>query len=212
MRLQSKQSEERYSSTTRVSNEPRVVVLPNVLDFVASDFLSLIDFNSSDVCCSSRIGSRGIGSFNFKGTALNSAKVSGMNSSMLRARGSNSSPAAYWTVFRGERKDEFGLNIDHIIPIKNDCGEGIFDSDPEVGKENAWSLNAGVNREAQENHDCCEGNVCPCGVIAISERGVEHSGTENVTKHRVNERASRAKDLRVTTTLMESSIGVIAHE
>jgi len=105
-----------------------------MFDALATEFSPLINSYASDMSSGSRIGFGGVSGLDLKGSALHSAKVSGMNSSMLRARGSNSSPAAYWTVFRGERKDEFGLNIDHIIPIKNDCGEGIFDSDPEVVK------------------------------------------------------------------------------
>jgi len=212
VKLKSKQSEERYASTGTVSNEPRVMVFPNVLDVLASDFLSFIDFNSSDMGSSTRIRARGISSFNFKGTALHATKVSGMNSSMLRSRGSYGSPATDGTMPRGDSKHEFSLEIDHIAPIKDDGRKGIFDSDSKVGKEDAGSLNVGVDREAQEDHDCCKGNICACGVIAFGERGVEHSSTKNITKYGVNNSTSCAKDLCVAADLLESSIGVIAHE
>ena len=212
MKLKNKQSEERYASTGTVSNEPRVMVFPNVLDFLASDFLSLINSYASDMSSGSRIGFGGVSGLDLKGTSLHSAKVSGMNSSMLRSRGSYSSPATDGTMFRGDGKYEFRLEIDHIVPIKDDSRKGIFDSDSKVGKEDAGSLNAGVDREAQENHDCCKGNICPCGVIAIGECCVEHAGTEDVTKNCVDECASSAKDLGVTAILKKSSIGVIAHE
>ena len=212
MKLKSKQSEERYASTGTVSNEPRVMVFPNVLDVLASDFLSFIDFNSSDMSSSTRIRARGISSFNFKGTALHSTKVSGMDSSMLRSRGSYGSPATDGTMLRGDGKCEFGLEIDHIAPIKDDGRKGIFDSDSKVGKEDAGSLNVGVDREAQEDHDCCKGNICACGVIAFGERGVEHSSTKNITKYGVNNSTSCAKDLCVAADLLESSIRVVAHE
>lgn len=212
MKLKSKQSEERCASTGTVSNEPRVMVFPNVLDVLASDFLSFIDFNSSDMGSSTRIRARGVRGFDFEGAALHSTKVTGMDSSMLRSRGSYSSPATDWAMLRIDSKDELSLKIIHIAPIKNDGGEGILDSDSEISKENAWSLKTSENREAQKNHYCGESKIGACGVIAICKCGVEHASTEDVTEHGVNNSTSSAEDFRVTAVLKKSSIGVIAHE
>lgn len=212
MKLKSKQTNESCESTHRERDESRVMTLPSVFDALATEFSPLINSYASDMSSGSRIGFGGVSGLDLKGSALWSAKVAGMDSSVLRSRRSHSRPATDWAVFRVDSKDELGLKVLNVVPIKNNCGEGILDADSKIGKEDAWSLNTSVNSEAQENHDCCEGNVCPCGVIAIGECCVEHAGAEDVTKNCVDECASSAKDLGVTAILKKSSIGVIAHE
>ena len=212
MKLKDKKSQHGGRSAYAISDEAGIVAMPNMFDSFAGVFSPLIDSQLRNMSSRAGVRARGVSSFDFKGAALLATKVSGMNSSMLRSRGSYSSPATDGTMFRGDGKYEFRLEIDHIVPIKDDSRKGIFDSDSKVGKEDDGSLNAGVDREAQENHDCCEGNICPCGVIAIGECCVEHAGAEDVTKNCVDECASSAKDLGVTAILKKSSIGVIAHE
>lgn len=212
MTLKSNQGKESYASKDTVRSEFRVVIFPHMLNLFSRNRLSLFDPNSSDMRCSSRVRARGISSLNFKRTALYSAKVSGMNSSMLRTGGSDGSPTSYGTVPRREGEHKFSLKIDYISPVKDDGRKGILDSNSKIGKENAGSLDVDVDRETQEDHNCREGDIFACGVITISEHGVEHSGTEDVAEHGVGERASRAKNLCVAATLIESSIRAITHE
>jgi len=212
MKLKSKETQKSRKSGYGVCDERGVVTFPIMLDALASNFGSVSNSDPRNMSSSSRIGFGGVRGFDFEGAALHSTKVTGMDSSMLRSRGSYSSPATDWAMLRIDSKDELSLKIIHIAPIKNDGGEGILDSDSEISKENAWSLNTSENREAQKNHYCGESKIGACGVIAICKCGVEHASTEDVTEHGVNNSTSSAEDFRVTTVLKKSSIGVIAHE
>lgn len=212
MKLKSKETQKSRKSGYGVRDERGVVTFPIMLDALASNFGSVINSDPRNMSSSSRIGFGGVRGFDFEGAALHSTKVTGMDSSMLRSRGTNGSPASDRAMLRIDSKNELSLKIIHIAPIKNDGGEGILDSDSEISKENAWSLNTSENREAQENHYCGESNIGASGVIAICKCGVEHASTEDVTEHGVNHSSSSAEDFRVTTVLKKSSIGVLAHE
>ena len=212
MKLKGKETQKRRKSSYGVRDERDVVTFPLMLDNLASNFCSVINSDPRNMSSSSRIGFGGVCSFDCEGTALHFPKVTGMDSSMLRSRGSYSSPATDRTMLRIDSENELRLEIIHIAPIKNDGGEGILDSDSEISKENAWSLNTSENREAQKSYDCGESNIGANGVITIYKCGVEHASTEDVTEHGVNNSSSSAEDFRVTTVLKKSSIGVIAHE
>lgn len=212
MKLKSKETQESRKSGYGVRDERGAVTFPIKLDSLASNLSSVINSDPRNMSSSSRIGFGGVRGFDFEGAALHSTKVTGMDSSMLRSRGSYSSPATDRSMLRIDSKNELSLKIIHIAPIKNDGGEGILDSDSEISKENAWSLNTSENREAQKSHDCGESDIGASGVIAICKCGVEHACTEDVTEYGVNNSSSSAEDFRVATVLKKSSIGVIAHE
>jgi len=212
MKLKSKETQKSRKSGYGVRDERGVMTFPIMLDALASNFGSVINSDPRNVGSSSRIGFRGVRGFDFKRSARHSTKVTGMDSSMLRSARTSCGPTADRAMLRIDSKNELSLKIIHIAPIKNDGGEGILDSDSEISKENAWSLNTSENREAQENHYCGESNIGASGVIAICKCGVEHASTEDVTEHGVNNSSSSAEDFRITTVLKKSSIGVFAHE
>lgn len=188
------------------------MVLPNMLDTRAIVFSSLI--NSKLGYMSSRTGvrARRVSSFDFKGAALRAAKVAGMNSSMLRTGRSSSGPTANLAMFRGDGENEFSFKVNHIRPIQDDSGEGILDSDSNIGKENARPLDVSKDGEGQKRHESDKCDVCAAGIVTALESGVEHASTEYITHDCVNAGSASAKDFRVATRLMESSIGVITHE
>ena len=131
---------------------------------------------------------------------------------MLRARGSSSSPTANLAMFRGDCENEFSLKINHISPIQDDSREGILDSDSNIGKENAWSLDVSKDGEGQKRHESYESDICTAGIVTTFEGGVEHASTEYVSKNCVDAGPASAKDLGISAIFKKSSIGVIAHE
>ena len=212
MKLKDKKSNESQNSASAICDEARVVGLPKVFDAFATVFSPFIDSNSRYMSSRAGIGTGRVSRFDFKGASLHSAKVSGMNTSMLRAGRPSSSPATDLAMFGSNGENELCIKIDHIRPIQNDCGEGILDSNSNVGKENAWSLNVSEDREGQECHESDKGDVCAAGIVSTFKNGIEHSGAKNVSESCVYASTASAKDLGIATTLKQSSIGVIAHE
>ncbi|MEY3089598.1 MAG: hypothetical protein RLZZ208_866 [Actinomycetota bacterium] len=212
MKLKDKKSQQSGRSAYAISDEAGIVAMPNMFDSFAGVFSPLIDSQLRNMSSRAGVRARGVSSFDFKGAALLATKVSGMNSSMLRARGSSSSPTANLAMFRGDCENEFSLKINHISPIQDDSREGILDSDSNIGKENAWSLDVSKDGEGQKRHESYESDICTAGIVTTFEGGVEHASTEYVTHDGVNAGSASAKNFRVATRLMESSIGVITHE
>ena len=212
MKLKDKKSQQSGRSAYAISDEAGIVAMPNMLDTRAIVFSSLIDSKLGYMSSRTGVRARGVSSFDFKGAALRAAKVSGMNSSMLRARGSSSGPTANLAMFRGDGENEFSLKINHISPIQDDGGEGILDSDSNIGKENARPLDVSKDGEGQKRHESDKCDVCAAGIATALESGVEHASTEYVTHDCVNAGSASAKDLRISAIFKESSIGVIAHE
>jgi len=135
-----------------------------------------------------------------------------MDTSMLRTGRPSSSPATDLAMFGSNGENEFGLKVNDIVPIQDNCGEGILDSNSNIGKENAWSLNVSEDREYQERHESDKGDIRAAGIVSTFKSGVQHSDAKNVSESCVDASAASAKDLGIATTLKQSSIGVIAHE
>ena len=212
MKLKNKKSYESDYSASEVCDEARVVRLPKMFDTFATVFSPLIDSNSSYMSGRAGIGAGRVSRFDFKRTTLHSAKVSRMDTSMLRAGRPSSSPATNLAMFGSNSENEFSFKVNDIVPIQNNCGEGILDSNSNIGKENAWSLNVSEDREGQERHESDKGDVRAAGIVSTFKSGVEHSDAKDVSESCVNASAASAKDLGIATTLKQSSIGVIAHE
>lgn len=212
MKLKDKKSQQSGRSAYAISDEAGIVAMPNMFDSFAGVFSPLIDSQLRNMSSRAGVRARGVSSFDFKGAALLATKVSGMNSSMLRTGRSSSRPTANLAVFRGDGENEFSLKINHIRPIQDDSREGILDSDSNIGKENARSLDVSKDREGQKRHEGDKCDVCAAGIVTALEGGVEHASTEYVTHDGVNAGSASAKNFRVATRLMESSIGVITHE
>lgn len=212
MKLQNKKSYESNYSASAVCDEARVVSLPKMFDTFATVFSPLIDPDSSYMSGRAGIRTGRVSRFDFKRTALHSAKVSGMDTSMLRAGRPSSSPATDLAMFGSNSENKFSLKVNYIDPIQDNCGEGILDSDSNIGKENARPLDVCKDGEGQKRHESDKCDVCAAGIVTALEGGVEHASTEYVTHDCVNAGSASAKNFRVATRLMESSIGVITHE
>jgi len=212
VKLQNKKSYESDYSASAVCDEARVVRLPKMFDTFATVFSPLIDSKSRYMSSRAGIGTGRVSRFDFKRTALHSAKVSRMDTSMLRAGRPSSSPATDLAIFGSNSENEFSLKVNDIVPIQDNCGEGILDSNSNIGKENAWSLNVSENRECQERHESNKGDIRAAGIVSTFKSGVQHSDAKDVSESCVDASAASAKDLGIATTLKQSSIGVIAHE
>ena len=212
MKLKDKKCNQSEESASTICDEARVVGLPKMFDTFVPVFSPLIDSNSRYMSSRAGIGTGRVSRFDFKRTALHSAKVSGMNSSMLRAGRPSSSPATDLAMFGSNGENEFSLKVNDIVPIQNNCGEGILDSNSNIGKENAWSLNVSEDRESQERHESDKGDIRVAGIVSTFKSGVEHSDAKDVSESCVDSSAASTKYLGIATTLKQSSIGVIAHE
>ena len=212
MKLKDKKSQQSGRSAYAISDEAGIVAMPNMFDSFAGVFSPLIDSQLRNMSSRAGVRARGVSSFDFKGAALLATKVSGMNSSMLRARGSSSSPTANLAMFRGDCENEFSLKINHISPIQDDSREGILDSDSNIGKENAWSLDVSKDGEGQKRHESYESDIGTAGIVTTFESCVEHASAKYVSKNCVDAGPASAKDLGISAIFKKSSIGVIAHE
>ena len=173
---------------------------------------ALLHIKASNLSRRSRIRSRRVSSFNSTTLLMKSFKLAGMNSSMLRSRGSSSSPAFNDSKVTFYVENKFSINITNLYPIKDLGGEGVSNCQAKVGKDQSRSLNSKVYRGSNQENKSTEGEVFSAAVLGFQESCNQHPKTEEISQTAVNSRALGAKNNRISTDVNQIAEWRVSHE
>jgi len=173
---------------------------------------ALLHIKASNLSRRSRIRSRRVSSFNSTTLLMKSFKLAGMNSSVLRSRGSSSSPAFNDSKVTFYVENKFSINITNLYPIKDLGGEGVSNCQAKVGKDQSRSLNSKVDRGSNQENKSTEGEVFSAAVLGFQESSNQHPKTEEISQTTVNSRALGTKDDRISTDVNQIAEWRVSHE
>lgn len=172
----------------------------------------LLHIEASNLSRGSRIRSRRVSSFYSASLLMKSSKFTGMNSAVLRSRGSSSSPAfddSKWALYV---ENKFGIDITYLVPI-NGCGsEGISNSQAKIGKDQSRSLNSKVDRDSNQEDESAEGEIFSSAVLGFQKRGGQHPKAEEISQTAIDSRALSTKDNRIASGVNQSAEFGVSHE
>ena len=173
---------------------------------------ALLDVAARNLSRRSRIRSRRVSSFNSTTLLMKSFKLAGMNSSVLRSRGSSSSPAFNDSKVTFYVENKFSINITNLLPIKDLGGEGVSNCQAKVGKDQSRSLNSKVDRGSNQENKSAKGEVFSAAVLGFQESSNQHPKTEEISQATVNSRALGTKDDRISTDVNQIAEWRVSHE
>ena len=173
---------------------------------------ALLHIKASNLSRRSRIRSRRVSSFNSTTLLMKSFKLAGMNSSVLRSRGSSSSPAFNDSKVTFYVENKFSINITNLYPIKDLGGEGVSNCQAKVGKDQSRSLNSKVYRGSNQENKSTEGEVFSAAVLGFQESSNQHPKTEEISQTTVNSRALGTKDDRISADVNQIAEWRVSHE
>lgn len=173
---------------------------------------ALLHIKASNLSRRSRIRSRRVSSFNSTTLLMKSFKLAGMNSSVLRSRGSSSSPAFNDSKVTFYVENKFSINITNLYPIKDLGGEGVSNCQAKVGKDQSRSLNSKVDRGSNQENKSAKGEVFSAAVLGFQESSNQHPKTEEISQTTVNSRALGTKDDRISTDVNQIAEWRVSHE
>ncbi len=201
-----------YSNTESYVEEFSQIINFNFTSDTSFKTSALLDVAASNLSRSSRIGSRRVSSFNSTTLLMKSFKLAGMNSSVLRSRGSSSSPAFNDSKVTFYVENKFSINITNLLPIKDLGGEGVSNCQAKVGKDQSRSLNSKVYRGSNQENKSTEGEVFSSAVLGFQESCNQHPKTEEISQTAVNSRALGAKNNRISTDVNQIAEWRVSHE
>ena len=173
---------------------------------------ALFHIKASNLSRRSRIRPGRVSSFNSTTLLMKSFKLAGMNSSVLRSRGSSSSPAFNDSKVTFYVENKFSINITNLLPIKDLGGEGVSNCQAKVGKDQSRSLNSKVDRGSNQENKSTEGEVFSAAVLGFQESSNQHPKTEEISQTTVNSRALGTKDDRISTDVNQIAEWRVSHE
>ena len=173
---------------------------------------ALLDVEARNLSRRSRIRPGRVSSFNSTTLLMKSFKLAGMNSSVLRSRGSSSSPAFNDSKVTFYVENKFSINITNLYPIKDLGGEGVSNCQAKVGKDQSRSLNSKVYRGSNQENKSTEGEVFSAAVLGFQESSNQHPKTEEISQTAVNSRALGAKNNRISTDVNQIAEWRVSHE
>ena len=173
---------------------------------------ALLHIKASNLSRRSRIRPGRVSSFNSTTLLMKSFKLAGMNSSVLRSRGSSSSPAFNDSKVTFYVENKFSINITNLYPIKDLGGEGVSNCQAKVGKDQSRSLNSKVYRGSNQENKSTEGEVFSAAVLGFQESSNQHPKTEEISQTAVNSRALGTKDDRISTDVNQIAEWRVSHE
>ena len=173
---------------------------------------ALLHIKASNLSRRSRIRPGRVSSFNSTTLLMKSFKLAGMNSSVLRSRGSSSSPAFNDSKVTFYVENKFSINITNLLPIKDLGGEGVSNCQAKVGKDQSRSLNSKVDRGSNQENKSTEGEVFSAAVLGFQESSNQHPKTEEISQTTVNSRALGTKDDRISTDVNQIAEWRVSHE
>lgn len=173
---------------------------------------ALLHIKASNLSRRSRIRPGRVSSFNSTTLLMKSFKLAGMNSSVLRSRGSSSSPAFNDSKVTFYVENKFSINITNLYPIKDLGGEGVSNCQAKVGKDQSRSLNSKVDRGSNQENKSTEGEVFSAAVLGFQESSNQHPKTEEISQTTVNSRALGTKDDRISTDVNQIAEWRVSHE
>jgi len=173
---------------------------------------ALLHIKASNLSRRSRIRPGRVSSFNSTTLLMKSFKLAGMNSSVLRSRGSSSSPAFNDSKVTFYVENKFSINITNLYPIKDLGGEGVSNCQAKVGKDQSRSLNSKVYRGSNQENKSTEGEVFSAAVLGFQESSNQHPKTEEISQTTVNSRALGTKDDRISTDVNQIAEWRVSHE
>jgi len=173
---------------------------------------ALLHIKASNLSRRSRIRPGRVSSFNSTTLLMKSFKLAGMNSSVLRSRGSSSSPAFNDSKVTFYVENKFSINITNLLPIKDLGGEGVSNCQAKVGKDQSRSLNSKVDRGSNQENKSTEGEVFSAAVLGFQESSNQHPKTEEISQTTVNSRALGAKDDRISADVNQIAEWRVSHE
>ena len=173
---------------------------------------ALLHIKASNLSRRSRIRPGRVSSFNSTTLLMKSFKLAGMNSSVLRSRGSSSSPAFNDSKVTFYVENKFSINITHLLPIKDRGSEGVSNCQAKVGKDQSRSLNSKVDRGSNQENKSTEGEVFSAAVLGFQESSNQHPKTEEISQTTVNSRALGTKDDRISTDVNQIAEWRVSHE
>ena len=173
---------------------------------------ALLHIKASNLSRRSRIRPGRVSSFNSTTLLMKSFKLAGMNSSVLRSRGSSSSPAFNDSKVTFYVENKFSINITNLLPIKDLGGEGVSNCQAKVGKDQSRSLNSKVYRGSNQENKSTEGEVFSVAVLGFQESSNQHPKTEEISQTTVNSRALGTKDDRISADVNQIAEWRVSHE
>ena len=173
---------------------------------------ALLHIKASNLSRRSRIRPGRVSSFNSTTLLMKSFKLAGMNSSVLRSRGSSSSPAFNDSKVTFYVENKFSINITNLLPIKDLGGEGVSNCQAKVGKDQSRSLNSKVDRGSNQENKSTEGEVFSAAVLGFQESSNQHPKTEEISQTTVNSRALGTKDDRISADVNQIAEWRVSHE
>ena len=173
---------------------------------------ALLDVEARNLSRRSRIRPGRVSSFNSTTLLMKSFKLAGMNSSVLRSRGSSSSPAFNDSKVTFYVENKFSINITNLYPIKDLGGEGVSNCQAKVGKDQSRSLNSKVDRGSNQENKSAKGEVFSAAVLGFQESSNQHPKTEEISQATVNSRALGTKDDRISTDVNQIAEWRVSHE
>ncbi len=173
---------------------------------------ALLHIKASNLSRRSRIRPGRVSSFNSTTLLMKSFKLAGMNSSVLRSRGSSSSPAFNDSKVTFYVENKFSINITNLYPIKDLGGEGVSNCQAKVGKDQSRSLNSKVDRGSNQENKSAKGEVFSAAVLGFQESSNQHPKTEEISQTTVNSRALGTKDNRISTDVNQIAEWRVSHE
>ena len=173
---------------------------------------ALLHIKASNLSRRSRIRPGRVSSFNSTTLLMESFKLAGMNSSMLRSRGSSSSPAFNDSKVTFYVENKFSINITNLLPIKDLGGEGVSNCQAKVGKDQSRSLNSKVDRGSNQENKSAKGEVFSAAVLGFQESSNQHPKTEEISQTTVNSRALGTKDDRISADVNQIAEWRVSHE
>ena len=173
---------------------------------------ALLHIKASNLSRRSRIRPGRVSSFNSTTLLMKSFKLAGMNSSMLRSRGSSSSPAFNDSKVTFYVENKFSINITNLLPIKDLGGEGVSNCQAKVGKDQSRSLNSKVDRGSNQENKSAKGEVFSAAVLGFQESSNQHPKTEEISQTTVNSRALGTKDDRISADVNQIAEWRVSHE
>ena len=201
-----------YSNSKSYIEEFSQIINFNFTSDTSFKTFALLDIEARNLSRRSRIRPGRVSSFNSTTLLMKSFKLAGMNSSVLRSRGSSSSPAFNDSKVTFYVENKFSINITNLLPIKDLGGEGVSNCQAKVGKDQSRSLNSKVDRGSNQENKSTEGEVFSAAVLGFQESSNQHPKTEEISQTTVNSRALGTKDDRISTDVNQIAEWRVSHE
>ena len=201
-----------YSNTESYVEEFSQIINFNFASDTFFETSALLHIHASNLSRRSRIRPGRISSFNSTTLLMKSFEFTGMNSSVLRSRGSSSSPAFNDSEITFYMENKFSINIANARPIEDRCGEGVSNSQSKVGEDQSRSLNSKVDRDGNQEDKGAKGKIFSAAVLGFQDCSNQHPKTEEISQTTVNSRALGTKNNRIAGGINQSAEWRVSHE